>query len=111
MIQSSVFQDYSIFSKRHVIQSFLFVQMSTRKYNFCLFVQMSTRKKVPIQNKGPYSNSKWWKPYRQAICVVKAAAIGISKSLAHLWTANKSFGKETNNPIYWIENTYSMTVQ
>jgi hypothetical protein len=36
------------------------------------------------QQQETYSNSKWWKPYRQAICVVKAAADGISKALAQL---------------------------
>jgi len=49
---------------------------------------MILRKRVSIQNKRPYLKSKRWKPYRQAICVVKATAVGISKSLEHLWTVN-----------------------
>jgi hypothetical protein len=34
----------------------------------------------------------WWKPYRQGICVVKAAADGTSKTLVWLWTVIKILG-------------------
>lgn len=76
--------------------------MSTRNDNFYLQKQVDPQKDsfYPKQETlfkykmiQTYSNTKWCKPYRQAICVVKTAADGISKSLAHLWTANKALGK------------------
>jgi hypothetical protein len=80
--------------------------MSTRRNNFCLTKPDDYQKDSLYSKQETLFKFKRWKPYRQAICVVKAAAVGISESLAHLWTANKSFGKENDNPLVLLNREY-----